>query len=73
MGKSGPKKIRPLDFGELTKRIQEPEHVSRRSHVAIRLEIAIAEAVSCRELDFMNAAVRRETNRKRSAQTSLVS
>jgi hypothetical protein len=71
--KPGPKKVRPLDLAELTKRIRELEHSRRRSHGTCRLKGAFAGAISRRELDRMIAAVRRETNRKRSAQTCRVS
>jgi hypothetical protein len=73
VGKPGPKKVRPLDLAELTKRIRELEHGRQRSHGAGRLQGAFTDAVSRRELDRMIAAVRRETNRKRSAQMCRVS
>ena len=71
--KPGPKKIRSLDLGELKAQIRNIEHGRQRSHGAGRLRGAFADAVSRRELERMIAAVRRETNRKRSAQMCRVS
>jgi hypothetical protein len=73
VGKPGPKKVRPFDLGELKARIRELEHGSRRSRGTGRLRGAFADAISRRELDRMIAAVRRDVNRKRSAQTCQVS
>ena len=73
VGKPGPKKIRPLDLGELKAQIRDIEHGHRRSRGTGHLKGAFADAISRRELERMIAAVRRETNRKRSAQTCRVS
>jgi transposase-like protein len=73
VGKPGPKRVRPLDLAELTGRIRELEHGRRRSRGTGRLKGAFAGAISRRELERMIAAMRRETNHKRSAQTCRVS
>lgn len=71
--KPGPKKVRPLDLGELQAQIRDIEHGHRRSRGTGRLKGAFGDAISRRELERMIADVRRETNRKRSAQMCRVS
>ena len=71
--KPGPKKVRPLDLGELKAQIRDIEHGHRRSRGTGRLKGAFGDAISRRELERMIADVRREANRKRSAQTCQIS
>jgi transposase len=66
--KPGPKKVKPLDLGQLREKICDLEHGAKRSRSAARLHDAFKDAISRRELDQMISSVRKETNRQRSSQ-----
>jgi transposase-like protein len=67
--KPGPKKVTPLDLGQLRQKIQDIEHGGKRSRGTARLHSVFKDAISRRELDQMIASVRNESNRQRSSQT----
>ena len=51
--KPGPKKVEPLDLGQLRQKILDLEHGVRRSRGTARLHGAFRDAISRRELDEM--------------------
>jgi hypothetical protein len=63
----GPKKITPLNLGDLTRRISSLHHGARRSRATGTLHAAYKDSISRRELNAMIAGVRREESRKRAA------
>ena len=65
--KSGPKKVRPLDLGQLREEIHDLDHGSKRSRGTGRLHGAFSGAISRRELSRMIRIVRNENNRQRAA------
>ena len=67
--KPGPKKVKPLDLGQLRQKIQDIEHGGKRSRGTARLHSVFKDAISRRELDQMIASLRNESNRQRSSQT----
>jgi len=73
VGKRGPKKVRPLNLGELKKKIRDLDHGPKRTHGTGRLHRDYAESVSRRELNEMVRKARRESNGRRQAQTCHVS
>jgi hypothetical protein len=62
--KPGPKKVRPLNLGQIRQRIKDLDHGSKRSRGTGRLYDAFSDAVSRRELNRMVRIVRKETNRQ---------
>jgi hypothetical protein len=67
--KPGPKKVEPLDLGQLRQKILDHEHGARRSPGTARLHDAFKEAISRRELGGMIPSVRNDSNRQRAAET----
>jgi hypothetical protein len=63
--KPGPKKVRPLDLGQLRQRINDLDHGCKRSRGTGRLYGACSGAISRRELNRMIRIVRKENNRQR--------
>ncbi len=68
VGKPGPKKVRPLNLGQLRQEIQDLDHGSKRSRGTGRLHAAYNGAISRRELNRMIVSVRNENTRQRAAQ-----
>jgi hypothetical protein len=66
--KPGPKKVEPLNLGELERRVHDLNHCEKRSHGTCRLHDTFKKAISRRELNRMVHAVRDENKRQRSAQ-----
>jgi hypothetical protein len=66
--KPGPKKVRPINLGQLRQKIRGLEHGSKRSRGTGRLHAAYNGAISRRDLNRMIRSVRNETNRQRAAQ-----
>ena len=64
----GPKKIAPLNLGDLTRKIKALDHGKKRSRGTGGLHTSYKDTVSRRELNAMIASVRREENRKRDDQ-----
>jgi hypothetical protein len=73
VGKRGPRKVRPLDLGELTGRIRGLDHGRKRSRGTVSLYGAYAGSISRRDLDEMVGQVRRDVNRQRAENTHRVS
>jgi hypothetical protein len=67
VGTPGPKKIAPLDLGELTRKIKSLDHGKKRSRGSGSLRASYKNAISRRELEAMIASVRNAENRKRAA------
>jgi hypothetical protein len=65
--KPGPKKVRPLNLGQLRQKIRDLDHGSKRSRGTGRLYGAFKGAISRRELDRMIASVRNENKRQQAA------
>lgn len=72
VGKRGPRKVRPLNFSELTERIRGLEHGKKRSRGSGPLHQAYSGGISRRELNAMVRQVRYETNRLRCVETQHV-
>lgn len=67
VNKPGPKKVEPLDLGQLRRKIKELDHGEKRSHATGRLHAAFNAAISRRELNQMVTSVRNENKRQRAA------
>jgi transposase-like protein len=65
--KPGPKKVRPLDLGQLKQEISALDHRKKRSRGVGRLYEAFSGAISRRDLDRMIRIVRNENKRQQSA------
>jgi hypothetical protein len=65
VARRGPRKVKPLNLGELKERIQGLGHGGKRSRGSGSLHRAYGAAISRRELDAMVRAVRSETSRQR--------
>ena len=65
--KPGPKKVKPLNLGQLRQKIRGLDHGSKRSCGTGRLHAAYNQAISRRELNRTILSVRNETNRQRAA------
>jgi len=63
--KPGPKKVEPLNLGQLRKKIRDLDHGEKRSRGAGRLHGAFNGAISRRELNRMIRIVRNENKRQR--------
>ena len=72
VGKRGPRKVKPLNFSELTERIRGLEHGKKRSQGCGMLHRAYGGGISRRELNAMVRQVRYETNHLRCVETSHV-
>ena len=72
VGKRGPRKVRPLNFSELTERIRGLEHGKKRSQGSGPLHRAYGGGISRRELNAMVRQVRYEANRLLGAEVSHV-
>lgn len=72
VGKRGPKKLRPLNLGELKERLQGLDHGRKRSRGTGGLHREYGGAISRRELDEMVREVRTDTNRKKAGATCRV-
>jgi hypothetical protein len=68
VGRRGPRKVKPLDLSEIEGRIKDLGHGKKRSRGSGPLHRAFGGVISRRELDAMVSAVRRETNRSRTAE-----
>jgi hypothetical protein len=68
VNKPGPKKVEPLDLGQLRQKIRQLDHGEKRSHAAGRLHTAFNGAISRRELNQMVISVRNANKRQRAAQ-----
>jgi hypothetical protein len=68
VAKRGPKKLQPLNLGELRERIQALDHGSKRSRGTGALHCAYKNAVSRRELNAMVGEVRAENSRRQRAE-----
>ena len=73
VGKRGPKKVRPLNLGELKKKIRDLNHGAKRSRGTGRLHGAYADSISRRELNDLVRAARSESNDRRQAEVCHVS
>jgi hypothetical protein len=69
VGKRGPRKVKPLNLGELTERIRGLEHRKKRSQGSGVLHHAYGGGISRRELNAMVRQVRYEANRLRCVET----
>ena len=69
VGKRGPRKVKPLNFSELTERIRGLEHGKKRSQGSGLLHRAYGVGLSRRELNAMVRQVRYETNHLRWVET----
>jgi hypothetical protein len=65
--KPGPKKVRPLNLGQLRQEISDMDHGSKRSRGTGRLYGAFKGVISRRELNRMIRIVREENTRERAA------
>jgi len=65
--KPGPKKVRPLDLGQLEQEIGGLKHGKKRSQGAGRLYGAFNDAISRRDFARMVSVVRNENNRQKTA------
>jgi len=65
--KPGPKKVEPLNLGQLTQEIRDLDHGSKRSRGSGRLYGTYKGAISRRELNRMITSVRDENKRQRAA------
>ena len=65
--KPGPKKVRPINLGQLRQKIRDLDHGSKRSRGVGRLHDAYHGSVSRRELNRMIVSVRNENKRQRAA------
>jgi transposase len=63
--KPGPKKVKPLNLGQLRQRINDLDHGSKRSLGTGRLYDSYSSAISRRELNRMIRIVRKENNLQR--------
>jgi len=68
VAKPGPKKVEPLDLGQLKRKIRDLDHREKRSHGTGRLHGAFSNAISRRELDRMVRTVRDENRRQQATQ-----
>jgi hypothetical protein len=68
VNKPGPKKIEPLDLGQLRQKIRQLDHGEKRSHATGQLHAAFNGAISRRELNQMVTGVRNESKRQGAAQ-----
>jgi transposase-like protein len=73
IGRRGPRKVKPLNIGELKERIAGLGHGKKRSRGSGAVHRAYAGVISRRELDAMVRAVRQETSRSRVVNTYHVS
>jgi len=73
IGRCGPRKVKPLNIGELKERIAGLGHGQKRSRGSGAVHRAYAGVISRRELDAMVRAVRQETSRSRVVNTYHVS
>jgi transposase len=65
--KPGPKKVRPLNLGQLRQKIRDLDHGKKRSCGVGRLYGAFNGAISRRDLNRMVSNVQNEENRQRAA------
>jgi transposase len=65
--KPGPKKVRPLNLGQLRQKIRDLDHGSKRSRGTGRLHAVFNGAISRRELNRMITSVRNENKRQQAA------
>lgn len=65
--KPGPKKVRPLDLGQLKQKIRDLQHGKKRSRGTGRVHGSFSGAISRRELNQMIRNVRNEHNRQKNA------
>jgi hypothetical protein len=68
VAKPGPKKVEPLDLGQLKRKIRDLDHRENRSQGTGRLHDAFNDEISRRELDRMVRTVRDENRRHRTKQ-----
>ena len=68
VAKPGPKKVEPLDLGQLKRKIRDLDHREKRSQGTGRLHDAFNDEISRRELDRMVRTVRDENRRQRTKQ-----
>jgi hypothetical protein len=68
VNKPGPKKVEPLDLGQLRQKISQLDHGEKRSHATGQLHTAFRAAISRRELNRMVSSVRNENKRQQEAQ-----
>ncbi len=73
VGKRGPKKVQPLNLGELKKNIRDLDHGAKRTRGTGRLHGAYAGSISRRELNELVRQTRSETNHHRKAEACRVS
>jgi hypothetical protein len=69
VNKLGPKKVEPLDLGQLRQKIRQLDHGEKRSHATDRLHAAFHAAISRRELNRIVTSVRNDNKRQRAAQS----
>ena len=65
--KPGPKKVRPLNLGQLKQKIRDLQHGKKRSRGAGRVYGAFSGTISRRDLNQMIRNVRNEKNRRKAA------
>lgn len=69
---SGPKPVKPLDFGKVHTEMKKLEHKSKRSHGVDNFRKSLQGAISRRDLDLLIATARREAMaRQKAAQCEL--
>jgi len=73
VGRRGPRKVNPLNFSELRKRIEGLEHGGKRSRGSGSLHRVYGGAISRREFDAMVREARTEATRHRQAEIHHVS
>jgi hypothetical protein len=66
--KPGPKKVEPLNIGQLRQKIRDLDHGSKRSRGTGRLYDAFNGAISRRDLNRMTTSVRNENKRQQATQ-----
>jgi hypothetical protein len=69
----GPKKVKPLDIEQLKRKISALDNGSKRSRGTGRLQGAVADQISRRDLNRLISLARRRSNRQRAAETCRVS
>ena len=62
--KPGPRKVRPLNLGQLRQKIRDLEHGSKRSRGTGQLHSVYNSAISRRDLNRMVVSVRNENKRQ---------
>ena len=71
-GKRGPKKVRPFKLDKLREKVEELDHVRKRTHGTGQLYGAVWDSISRRDFNEMVRQVRQETNRQQKSESCQV-